>query len=106
MNISEAHRRRFRAMQWVGCIACRLDGRPGEPADVHHLLSGGRRIGHHATIPLCPWHHRGIANEGARAAESMRGPSLARSKRAFVERYGTEEELRETVDRMLEMIGV
>ena len=45
-----------------GCIACRLDGNGYRPAAVHHLLYGGRRIGHMHTIPLCdPGHHQGGA---------------------------------------------
>ncbi len=43
----------------LGCIVCWNEGRRGEPPDVHHILSGGRRMGHLFTIPLCPGHHRG-----------------------------------------------
>lgn len=102
MNISAAHKRRFMRLQRVGCIACRKEGRPGVASDIHHILSGGRRVGHEHTIPLCPWHHRGISNHGARNAENLMGPSLARSKRAFVERYGTEEELLQEVNGMVD----
>lgn len=44
---------RFRALQKLGCIACRQRGVFSQP-DIHHLLSGGRRRGNRYTIPLCP----------------------------------------------------
>lgn len=103
----KADRERFRLLQVIGCIACTIDGRPKVPPDIHHLLSGGRRIGHQATIPLCPHHHRGLIPADcrtAREAEERHGPSLAVSPRAFKERYGSEEDLLETVNYMLEML--
>ena len=43
----------------LGCIACLIDGHPGTPGAVHHLLRGGQRIGHLHTICLCdPGHHQ------------------------------------------------
>lgn len=51
--------------QWMarvkefGCLICYNQGYPETPAVVHHLLSGGRRISHFHTIPLCePGHHQ------------------------------------------------
>lgn len=41
-----------------GCVACRIDGLPSEPPAVHHILRGGRRMGHLFTLPLCPGHHQ------------------------------------------------
>lgn len=65
-----------------GCIACWLDGYSGTPAEIHHILSGGRRKGHMFTIPLCsPGHHR---NGGDR--KISRHPFKTR----FVNRYGNE----------------
>ena len=46
------------AISRLGCVVCHLTGHPGTIAEIHHLLSGGRRIGHKATIPLCVGHHR------------------------------------------------
>lgn len=96
---TKAQQRRFTDLQMVGCIACRIEGladdhRP-EPADIHHITMGGRRLGHDYTIPLCPWHHRGVGVAGLSDSvlEASKGPSLARSKRAFVARYGTEMQL-------------
>jgi hypothetical protein len=104
---TKADRERFRLLQVIGCLPCRIDGRPWVPADVHHLLSGGRRRGHAFTLPCCPHHHRGLIPpdcRNQREAEERYGPSLAVSPKAFQERYGTEEELLETVNLMLPMI--
>ena len=98
----QAEQRRFRELQDIGCIACRLEGYPRTPGDIHHLVDG-YCIGHGATICLCPWHHRG-ETEGHMAPSRMeliKGPSLARNKRAFVERYGSERELLARVDALL-----
>lgn len=104
---TKAQKRRFQDLQMVGCIACRLDGNSSdsnpEPADIHHLTAGGRRQGHDATIPLCPWHHRGISVTGLPAdmLRELKGPSLARDKRAFVEHYGSELMLLEITEQHL-----
>jgi len=66
-----------------GCVACRIDRVQLRPAEVHHILSGGRRIGHLFTIPLCSGHHRdGTGAPGLLA----RHPFKAR----FEARYGLE----------------
>lgn len=99
-------------MQEVGCVACALDGVLSVPGDVHHLLSGGRRVSHSATVCLCPFHHRGIIPEGRKPDEyqEVHGPSLALKPTAFRRRYGDEEELlaiqEALLDHYLETIGV
>ena len=47
----------------LGCIICLIEGRGESLAEVHHLLSGGRRISHRHSIPLCFQHHRGGRND-------------------------------------------
>ncbi len=91
-------------MQDIGCLACRQDGRPATPGDVHHLLVGGRRVSHHVSVLLCPWHHRGIPPNGLndRQAERLLGPSLAKSPRAFHARFGSDVELLEMQNRLIE----
>lgn len=64
-----------------GCLACRQDFNLFVPAEVHHLLRGGHRMGHLFTIPLCPMHHR----QGPFARHPWR--------RRFEARYGTELQL-------------
>lgn len=69
-----------------GCIACRMDGHAPRPTAVHHIVDGGRRLGHLFTLGLCdPGHHQ---NGGALGLIS-RHPYKAR----FEKRYGTELEL-------------
>jgi hypothetical protein len=53
---------------------------------VHHVLSGGRRIGHLSTLPLCdPGHHQG--------GQSLGMVSRHPWKAQFEAKYGTEQEL-------------
>ena len=76
------------AITRIGCIACLIDGHPGTPGAVHHILHAGRRIGHLHTICLCdPGHHQG----GQPSNKISRHPWKAR----FEARYGTEDELLE-----------
>jgi hypothetical protein len=75
-----------------GCIACRIDSVPPRPAAVHHILRGGRRMGHLYTLPLCPGHHQ----DGTGAAGLIaRHPWKTRFEAA----YGTESELLIKVQR-------
>jgi hypothetical protein len=70
----------------LGCIACRIDGHEPRPTAVHHILSGGLRMGHLFTLPLCdPGHHQG----GQQFGLVSRHPN----KTQFEARYGSELEL-------------
>ena len=103
-SATKAEKRRFMRLQDVGCIACRIAvGTGGIPSDIHHILSGGRRISHSATLPLCCWHHRGlpVGDMDIDAMDLLLGPSLALSKRRFINRFGTEMELLEMVNKIL-----
>lgn len=73
-----------------GCICCHLDGQAPRPTAVHHILRGGRRIGHLFSLPLCdPGHHQG----GQPLGLLCRHPNKAQ----FEARYGTELELLQEV---------
>lgn len=71
--------------------------------DAHHLLSGGRRIGHMAIVGLCPWHHRGYVPAGCTAPEmrEVYGPSLMDGSKLFRDAYGTDAELLELQNKLL-----
>ena len=97
---TKADRARFDAFRRIGCVACRKL-RITRDADVHHLLSGGKRRGHQYTIPLCPWHHRSQAFVSRAEAERVMGPSLALSPRKFRERFGSDEELLQYTNRLI-----
>lgn len=91
-------------MLQVGCVACTLNGHPFTPGEIHHLLSGGRRIGHRASVCLCPGHHRGVF-EGRYAEWSQdNGPSLGRESRKFRETFGSDSELLEIQEALIEPI--
>lgn len=82
-----------------GCVACGIDGtltksedgvyEPVRP-EVHHILRGGRRVGHLFTLPLCTLHHRG-------ESPHARHPYKAR----FEARYGSELDLLARLKREL-----
>jgi hypothetical protein len=98
--------RRYMRLQDIGCIACLKEGLPIEPADMHHVVDKGTRAhsgGDAATVPLCPWHHRGDPRDGESVDEALyrRGPSLDRHKRLFVKIYGTERELLAEANEMI-----
>ena len=76
-----------------GCAVCRvleLSIACG-PVEIHHRtigdLHGNPQLGHDCTVGLGSWHHRGVILPGY-TGETMRlafGPSLASSKRAFLD---------------------
>ena len=102
---------RLKKVKDMPCLACWINRERGHfdhchwwrTPDIHHLLSGGRRIGHDATIPLCPWHHRSqppVDGMGIEGALVVYGPTLERQK-AFRDYYGTDAELLALTDSML-----
>lgn len=104
---TKAEQDRFRRLQDLGCICCLKEGFGYVPPDIHHIVDKGyRRLsgGHLATIPLCPYHHRGVPPSGFSidTALGYAGPSLALHKKRFIRRYGTERELLAEVDRRIE----
>lgn len=89
---TKAEREWMDAITRLGCIACILTNRGETPAEPHHLLSGGRRMGHLFTIPLCVGHHR-IKEPGKQARHIH--------KSTFVAAYGTEMYLLEKTKALL-----
>ena len=96
---------RFAKLTKIGCIVCRVHLNVYREPDMHHLLSGGRRIGHQATIPLCPWHHRAVSDLPEKEATKLMGPSLAKSPKKFRETFGNDAELIEATDYLLNSLG-
>ena len=95
---TKAEQARFDAIKAGPCLACMQRGidLTGQGlVEVHHLLSGGRRIGHMATIGLCSWSHRGVVFEFHSHAEMREtyGPSLAEGSKPFRAAFGTDAEL-------------
>ncbi|QBQ72168.1 RecA-dependent nuclease family protein [Serratia phage Parlo] len=82
----------------LGCIACLVQGTPGTPGEVHHIRAGvgrGQRSEHKESICLCPAHHRGT--------DHPRTPSIHMARRAFIWKFGTEQEL---MERTLQELGL
>ena len=79
----------------AGCIVCLEQTGVATSAEIHHLKSGDRRMGHLFTLPLCFWHHRGGDKEG---------PYISRHpwKVRFEQAYGTELELLERLRLLIE----
>lgn len=82
------------AIQQIGCIACIVDEKPTSIAEIHHMLSGGRRLGHLFTLPLCFWHHRSGRNDEQVVSRDQ-------NQRRFEARYGKESDLLEKVRQMV-----
>ena len=77
-----------------GCIACCLDGYPGTPPCVHHIVDFGRRMGHRFSLPLCPGHHQHDSTSGKIALHPGRS-------KAFIAAYGTELQLLHRLETLL-----
>ena len=76
-----------------GCIACQIDG-VVKPAEIHHIRKHtgmGLRPSHFNILPLCPAHHR------------TGKISVHLGKKAFEEKYGTQQQLIKQV-KMLGLI--
>lgn len=112
MTRTKSEQARFDNMKDLGCIACILDGQieafsinPRLQPDIHHMLSGGHRISHEATVPLCYWHHKGEVEPYSGLTLKVMlpyyGPSWHKHRRAFRERYGSDAELIEIVNKYL-----
>ena len=89
---NKLERERLQAVADMPCYACFQDGRETN-AEVHHIRSQtglGLRPSHFATIPLCPTHHR------------YGKVSVHLGKKAFVAKYGTEQEILEKTNREIE----
>jgi len=99
-------RERLAKLHSLPCAACVIDGNQAVcgKTEAHHFKSGNKRIGHQSTIALGQWHHQGIPLDGYTHGqmELIFGPSLARSPKSFRERYGTDGELLERTNDLLE----
>ena len=75
------------AIRALGCIVCLGQG-VDSGCEIHHILSGSRRIGEDSVLGLCQIHHRGQIN-------TPEAVSRHPWRREFEARYGTEAELLE-----------
>lgn len=90
---------RMDAIKEIGCIVSHRLGIGWVPADIHHLLIGGKhgqkRRGHLFTIGLNRWSHMGETFNGLTVDQCMEmfGPSYAKQPRAFRQLIGNDDEL-------------
>lgn len=106
---TKAQSARLVAIKAIGCLACRINENMRTvrgaaafkacpmPVEAHHILSGGRRLGHDYTIALCRWHHQGDKwpelDKGANEIATIYAPSMARSAPEFTATYGQQLDL-------------
>ena len=100
---TKAEQKRFDKLRTMGCICCALKGLGWRAPEMHHLVSGGRRIGHAQTLPLCPFHHRNVIEPmmTPRGMSKLMGPSFGASRKAFEAEFGSEESLLAEVNRRI-----
>jgi hypothetical protein len=102
---TKAEAERMTAIKELGiCVACYQLGREyHQYVDIHHLLSGNKRRGHMFTVGLCIFHHRSIPLDDHSINQTTRilGPSLARGSKPFRAKFGTDDELLELQNRLL-----
>jgi len=83
----------------LGCIICYLQGHPGTPCAIHHLIAGGRRIGEKSVLGLCdPGHHQ---NPQKGSGKIARHPTKAQFEKA----YGTEGDLLRITQSIVERLN-
>ena len=102
---TKAQLERWRVMQELGCVACQMNGVVGVPADIHHVLSGGRRISHSHVLALCPYHHRSVKPDTKLTTvrfKEIYGPALDANPKEFQQRYGTQQELLEIQEALIQ----
>jgi hypothetical protein len=99
---TKAEAKHMGAVKEGGCVACEQNGAlglqrcDGPGCDASHLLSGGLRIGHAATLGECSWHHRGVPPEGYSnpdATAAVFGPSRHHHGKTYHATYGSDAEL-------------
>lgn len=104
--------KRLRKLYDIGCIVCRLQFNGlYTPPEMHHIhvdqnghgIGMAKRNHDDMAIPLCPIHHR-YGDGSASTTDNTKGPQYGIEKcpAQFVEKYGTELELLEMVNYILE----
>lgn len=82
------------------CVSKFVFGHDETPADIHHLVEGGKRLGHMHVIPLAPIFHR-QGTEQYPSIHSVNGKHGG--KKLFKQAYGYDEyELLEMCEQWLD----
>ena len=90
------------------CIACTLSKvKQVSATESHHQnkfgLAGKERLGDHAQVPLCQYHHRNVIplGQSGKLMRSIFGPSLAGEPKAFRSVFGEDQDLLELTNKQL-----
>lgn len=96
---------RIEAMKRLGCVAYAVLGVPNlNDLELHHILDGGKRMGHYFSIFLCAGHHQGRWTEGQLDwIEPKQRFAISDGRKRFNAVYGTERLLWERVQKKLEL---
>lgn len=95
---------RIEAMKRLGCVACAVLGIPYADIEIHHILDGGRRMGHWFTIPLCAGHHQGRFTALQRdLIDEKQQVAISDGRKLFNAVYGTERQLWDRVQTRLKL---
>jgi len=82
-------------MRFIGCVACAHVGLlNSKQLELHHILDGGRRMGHAFSIFLCAGHHQGHWTESQliQLLPEHR-VSISDGRKRFIQIFGTEKSL-------------
>lgn len=90
-NPTAAQKRMWGKVFEVGCIACYMDEVFSFP-EIHHAKEYGYR-NHDKVYGLCPVHHKATSMEPGI-------PNRHGTPKAFIERYGTDQELFELCQKL------
>ena len=91
--VSKNEKKHYEKLAQLGCIVCKQYDIE-TPAEIHHIEGKTKANSHFKVLPLCFEHHR-IGNR-------FRPISRHPYKKRFEEAYGTEEELLEQVNKLLD----
>jgi hypothetical protein len=93
---------RMQQLKRAGCCACAYLGIVNTGTDVHHILSGGQRLGDWFTILLCPGHHRGVwTPELMELIPVKKRVAISDGRKAFTRVYPCERQLWEETQNAL-----
>ena len=82
-------------LRGLGCIVCINEHSVFTPPAIHHIDGQTKKGCHQLTLPLCARHHQNKSNDGLWVSRHGDG------RKAFEDAYGSEQELLEQVNRLI-----
>ena len=96
-NPTKAEQKHMDRVRELGCIVCYLHFGIRKNCEIHHVKGKTKEGAHYKVLPLCFEHHR----MGSDKEPISRHPY----KKRFEQAYGSEQELLQKVDELLENIS-